>query len=174
MSLMQDTLSNIPLFEGLDSGELDRIAEIGRVEYFPAGKTILEEGEAGPRLLVILSGRVDVLRADPSGVQRSIAVCGPGDVLGEISLLLELPRSATVRALDDLKCFTMDRGSFQDMVDAGDPAALKMGMSLARSLATRILTLNTKVLKLLADTEDGTRLHDRFESERQTLFRLWP
>ncbi|MEZ4317326.1 MAG: cyclic nucleotide-binding domain-containing protein [Myxococcota bacterium] len=173
MATLQETLSAIPLFEGLEPAEIDRLVEIGRVEYFGAGGTILAEGEEGPRLLVILEGRVEVLREDAGGVPRSIGVCGAGEVLGEISLLLELPRSATVRALDDLKCFTMDRNTFQEMVDAGDPAALKMGMALARSLASRLLTLNDRVLDLLSASEEGARLHDRFASERQTLFRLW-
>ena len=173
MSTMQDTLSDVPLFAELDDAELLRIAEIGRVEYFNRGATILAEGEHGPRLLVILDGSVEILRADPNGVDRSVGTATTGDVLGEISLLLELPRSASVRALDDIKCFTMDRTSFQEMVKAGDPAALKLGMALARTLATRLLALNDRVLSLLNAVDDGTRLHDQFGAERQTLFRLW-
>jgi CRP/FNR family transcriptional regulator len=168
---IEETLATVALFEGLTDEEVARIAAIGRVEYFARDATLFSEGEEGPRLLVVLEGRVDILRADPSGVKRSVGVSGPGEVLGEVSLLLELPRSATVRALEDLKCFTMNRNAFQDMVDDGDPAALKLGIALARGLATRLLTLNDRVLGLLAEGDRGRSLHDVLDTT-PGLFRL--
>jgi len=170
---LDNTLADVPLFRGLDESELGRIEEIGRIEYFNAGSTVMAQGELGPRLLVVLEGRVDILKTDAAGIERSIGQAAAGEVLGEISLLLDLPRSATVRALEDLRCFAMNRASFREMVDTGDPAALKIGMALARSLAARLVLLNDRVLDLLSATEDGTRLEDRFASERQSLFRLW-
>ena len=168
---IEETLGTVALFEGLTDDEIRRIASIGRVEYFNQDATLFAEGELGPRLLVVLEGRVDVLRSDAAGVRRSVGSVGPGEALGEISLLLELPRSATVRALDDLKCFTMDRTSFTDLVDAGDPAALKLGMALARGLATRLLKLNDRMLGLLAESDAGTNLHDVLDTS-PGLFRL--
>lgn len=163
-------LAGVELFRGLTAEERARLAELGRVEYWRAGATLLEEGARGPRMIVLLEGRVEVLRRDPRGAPRPIAVVGPGEVLGETALLLDLPRTATVRALDDLKVFAMDRAAFQERVDAGDPAALKVGYALSRTLARRLVALNDRVVGLLAENDD---LRERFGEARQAVFSLW-
>lgn len=174
MSTVRDALARTTLLAPLTSDELDRLVEIGRIEYFPKGAMVLEQGDLGPRLLVVLDGKVEVSRADAAGVSRVLGVAGPGEVLGEIGLLLEVPRTASARTLTELKCFTMDRVAFQEMLDATDPAALKLGIQIARTLANRLLQLNDRVLALLAAAdEDGLTLHDRFGIERQELYRLW-
>ena len=171
MSSPRQALAATVLLGALSSDELDRILEIGRIEHFPTGGLVLAEGEKGPRLLVVLEGEVEVHRRDAAGIDRSLGVVGAGEVLGEISLLLDLPRTASVRARSPLKCFAMDRGAFQEMVEAGDPAAYKLGLQLARSLAARLLDLNDRVVDLLGST-DGT-LPDQFHAQRQSVFRLW-
>lgn len=174
MSTVREALARTALLAPLSTDELDRLVEIGRIEYFPRDALVLEQGDVGPRLLVVLDGRAEVSRADGSGVARVLGDVGPGDVIGEMALLLDLPRSASVRALTELKCFTMDQVAYQEMVDASDPAALKLGMQIARTLASRLLLLNDRVLGLLAAADDeGLTLHDRFGVERQELYRLW-
>lgn len=174
MSSIRDALARTALLSPLSADEIDRLVAIGRVEYFARDAVVLEQGEHGLRLLVVLAGEVEVVRADANGVSRTVGVAGPGEVLGEISLLLGRPRTATVRAQTELKCFAMDRSAFQDLVEASDPAALKLGMQIARTLAGRLLTLNDRVLALLSAADDeGLTLHARFGIERQELYRLW-
>ena len=134
---------------------------------------LLEEGTVGPRLMVILEGEVEVLRLDPSGVQRPIATLGEGEVLGELSLLLELPRTASVVARRDLRVFSMDRAVFNRMVDEGDPAALRFGLELSRVLASRLVQLNGTVVDLLMAAEGSEPLRERIGEARQEIFRLW-
>lgn len=174
MSSLRERLTATALLRRLEPDELDRLIEIGRIEYFAEGAELMAQGEAGLRLLVVLDGEAEVLRAGSSGAARPIAVVGAGEVLGEIGLLLDVPCTATVRALSELKCFTMDRAAYQELVDCGDLAGLKLGMELARTLASRLLKLNDRVLSLLsAADEEGLTLHDRFGVERQEIFRLW-
>ena len=99
---IRETLRGTALFEPLDSDGLDRFVDVGRVEYWPEGSSIVEQGENGPRMMVILEGQGKVSRLDASGVPRRIATLGPGDVVGEIALLLDMPRTATVEALEIL------------------------------------------------------------------------
>ena len=75
-------------------------------------------------------------------------VRGSGEVIGEMSLLLDLPRTATVRACDDIRVFAMDRAAFEQLVEDGDVAALKFGMALSRVLASRVVDLNSKLVAL--------------------------
>jgi CRP-like cAMP-binding protein len=167
---IEEALVATGLFGDLSPEELARVAEVGRVEYWKPEAMVLEEGTFGPRMMVLLEGRVEILRRDSVGILRSIAELGPGDVLGEMSLLLELPRTATVRAIDDLRVFAMDRAAFQEMVDAGDPAVLKLGLQLSRVLARRLMALNDRVMSLLQENET---LRLRFGDTRQEVFRLW-
>ncbi len=171
MTDLADTLRGIPLFHGLPESELRRLGDLGRVEYWQEGALILEEGAVGPRMMVILEGQVEILRRDGSGVQRSIAELGAGEILGEMSFLLDLPRTATVRAVTALKVFAMDRTAFLELVEAGDAACLKLGFALSRVLAVRLTRLNDRVAELLGHVESGTR--ERFHEARQDLFNLW-
>jgi CRP/FNR family cyclic AMP-dependent transcriptional regulator len=171
MSDLVDTLSRVPLFEALQPSDLAHLAEVGRLEYWQAGSIVLEEGTMGPRMMVVLSGEVEILRRDQTGVQRAIATLGAGEILGELGLLLDLPRTATVRALAPLQVFAMDRTAFQELVDASDPAALRLGLSLSRVLAVRLMKLNDRVVELLAAGESATR--ERFRDARQQIFNLW-
>ncbi len=165
------TLQLLPIFNLLRPEEVERITEVGRVEYWQEGALVLEERAVGPRMMVVLEGRVEVLRRDKAGVQRAIAELGPGEILGEMSLLLELPRSATVRAVTPLRVFAMDQAAFQELVDQDDPATLKLGLALSRILAMRLMRLNDRVLDLLGQAEGGVR--ERFHEARQEIFNLW-
>lgn len=168
-----EALGKTQIFQGLSDAEVSRIVEVGRVEYWQENALVLEEGSYGPRMMVILEGTVEILRRDPNGVQRTITELGPGEILGEMSLLLEMPRTATVRAISELRVFAMDRAAFQELVDSGDPAILKFGLQLARVMAVRLMNLNDKVVDLLMASEGAGPLREKFSKARQEIFNLW-
>ena len=141
-------LKALPIFASLSEVELERIQDTGRVEYYGNNAPVLSEGESGPRMVVILEGSVDVLRSDSEGNLHKLAHLTVGEVIGEMSLLLDLPRTATVRACDDIRVFAMDRAAFEQLVEDGDVAALKFGMALSRVLASRVVDLNSKLVAL--------------------------
>ena len=163
-------LTRLDLFRGLTEDDGRRIAELGRIEYWKEGALVLEEGAFGPRMMVLIEGEVEILRRDANGVERSIGRVGPGEALGEMSLLLDLPRTATVRAQSDLKVFAMDREAFLERVRAADPAVLRLGFELSRALARRLMGLNERVLSLLAENDE---MRHRFGEARQQVFQLW-
>jgi len=160
------------LCQGLTRSELVRVAESGRVEHWPEGSVVMEEGTQGPRVVVLLDGRVQILKRSDDGRERKIAEVGPGGVLGEVGLLHDRPRSATVRASEPLRVFAMDRSTFQEMVEDGDPAALKMGLAIARVLSSRVVALNDKVVDLLEQLS-GHQPVEEFSEFRQQLFTKW-
>lgn len=169
----RETLAKHPLFCELTPDGVDRLVDVGRIEYWPEGAVLLEEGSVGPRMMLVLEGTVEVRRKDSNGVNRTLARLASGEILGEMSLLLDMPRTASVVATDDLRVFSMDRAAFSRMVDEGDPAALRFGMELARMLASRLITLNATVVDLLVAVEDSEPLQQRFGEARQQIFRLW-
>ncbi|MBX2797340.1 MAG: cyclic nucleotide-binding domain-containing protein [Myxococcales bacterium] len=158
------------LFSALDPPAVARVAEVGRVEHWTKGAVVLEEGAFGPRMMVILQGSVEILRRDGAGVQRAITTLSSGDVLGELSLLLDLPRTATVRAQQEVQLFALDREAFVDLVRVEDPTFLLLGYHLSRTLARRLIALNDRTVSLLAENDE---LKERFGEARGELFELW-
>lgn len=144
MNDLAQQLSRIDLCAGLTRPELFRLLEAGRVETWPSNSVIMEEGSSGPRLVILLEGEVKVYKS-----KQLMAELGPGTVLGEMSLLRDAPRSASVVAHTELRLFAIDRRTFEEMAGDGDPAALKLGLSMARVLARRVADLNLKVVELL-------------------------
>lgn len=167
---IHDTLANTALFGALGDDGIARFVEFGRVEYWSQGSEVLSEGDQGPRLLVLLEGRAEILRRDPSGVARTLATAGPGDVLGEMALLLEAPRTATVRALTDIRAFSIDRHVFAERVEDGDPAALRFGLEVGRVLAERLLRLDELVVELWMQLDGAEPMKERIAAAREELF----
>ncbi len=164
-------LEGTALCRGLTRPELLRVVEAGRVERWPVGATVMEEGSQGPRVLVLLEGRVDVVKRDADGRERVLAEVGPGGILGEMGLLHDQPRSASVRAAEPLQVFAFDRLTFQEMVEDGDPAALKMGLAIARVLTQRVVALNERLVELLAKLPDEPPIRDLSEYRSKLLTR---
>ena len=97
-----NVLRQAALFEGLSQEELQAIAALCQSRSFRSGETITTQGEHGDELFVVSQGFVEVTLTDPGGGEPRIVVqLGPGQIVGEMSLVDRGPRSATVRALTD-------------------------------------------------------------------------
>ncbi len=122
-------LQAIPLFAPLPGLALERIAfGMEPVEFAP-GETIIREGDAGDRVYVIAEGRVDVTTGG-----LFVASLGPGDIFGEIALLREVPRTATVTAREPLRAFALERPVFLDAVAGNPDTALLADMTVGARL----------------------------------------
>ena len=125
-------LRDNPLFAGLSADEVLPIATITEQKSFPAGEVIFKEGAAGEHLYLISRGRVEVLRDD-----KHLNELGVGECFGEMALLDSAPRSATVRALDDVSLVTIAREDFMDLLDVYPAIARAIALVLAGRLRNR-------------------------------------
>lgn len=114
---------------------------LGRV--YAAGDTIVRQGEVGDCMFVVLHGTVEVLRSEGGRTVR-IAELGPGEMFGEMALCEKQPRSATVRAKDEVRALTVDRRTFLRRVQE-DPS---LAFNVLRALSSRIRALDAEVAKL--------------------------
>ncbi|UCF36736.1 MAG: cyclic nucleotide-binding domain-containing protein [Acidobacteriota bacterium] len=83
---------------------------------FPAGETIFEQGDFPDRLYLIGSGQADVIRRDGNGTEVLLAQLGPGEVFGEMGVLGNVPRTATVRASTELEVLSIHRTYFSPLI----------------------------------------------------------
>jgi len=130
-----DVLTNVPLFAGLDARAIEALAGFTFRKTFEAGELIVEEGRTGNGLFIIVSGSAEVIKGLQTAQPRTVAKLGAGDPIGEMALLGEWPRSASVRALEATECVGIDRWIFLDHLDKEPKLALRMLQILALRLA---------------------------------------
>ncbi len=101
--------------------------------HFPQGSILFREGDLGTEMFVIHQGRVEIFQKEGGG-ERSLAVLEPGDFFGEISLLDDLPRSASARASTDVIVIEVRRSTFVDLLRRHPEIAVRMLRKLTRRL----------------------------------------
>jgi len=126
MSVSPDTLKKVPLFAGLDNKELNEIATSMRERRFKAGDTVTQEGAGGVGFFIVEEGEADV---DVGGQARG--TIGPGDYFGEIALINESPRTATLTARTDMLCYGMTPWDFRPLVESNSVIAWKLLTAMA-------------------------------------------
>jgi CRP/FNR family transcriptional regulator, cyclic AMP receptor protein len=104
-------LGRCPFFAGLSRRELVEIAKVTEDMEVDEGKALTREGESGREFFVIIEGEVSVTK-DGSEIRK----LGPGDFFGEIALLEDTPRTATVTATMPLRFFVLTRQSFRSLL----------------------------------------------------------
>jgi len=133
--MSEDTLARVDLFSTLNKKELQELAKSCQERSYPAGTTILSQGDTGVGLYVLKSGKVRVIQANnPDRAETELAVVGPGDVLGEMALLDDLPRSASVVAIDDVTALLLPIWEFRSILRSHPDIALKLLAVLSRRL----------------------------------------
>jgi CRP-like cAMP-binding protein len=106
-----DALGACPFFERLSRGDLLELAKITEDLEVEAGKTLTREGQSGSEFFVIVDGEVSVTKDG-----QEIRMLGPGDFFGEIALLEDTPRTATVTAKTPLRFFVLTRQAFRSLL----------------------------------------------------------
>ena len=141
-----------PLFNGLEMAAAERLLDQQRPLSAPADQTLLLFQDEGEGLLLIRSGLAKVRAFAGDGSEVVMAVLGPGDLLGDMAVLLGGVRSADVVALTPLEAVRLMARPFRELVHA----ELHLALSLARLQAERLLTLNERFL--LRGSDATTRL----------------
>jgi CRP/FNR family cyclic AMP-dependent transcriptional regulator len=124
-----EALQRVPLFADLSGDELAQIALLFKERHFSAGETVVKEGSDGAAFFLIESGEATVSVA---GAKRESL--RPGDYFGEIALIDEGVRSATITATSDLVCYGLTFWEFRPLLIENGAISLKMLQSLAKKL----------------------------------------
>ena len=125
-----DHLQQVPMFSVCSKRDLQLVARRAEDVRVAAGKVLVNEGETGHEFFVIVDGKVKVSRKG-----RRIATSGAPDFVGEIALIEEIPRTATVTAETPVCLFVLTRKDFRHLLDENRSVERKLLRALARRLA---------------------------------------
>jgi CRP-like cAMP-binding protein len=126
---IDERLAEIPLFQGLSKKELSHISSLATRLELPAGKALTKEGQQGYEFIIVLEGEVEVRQHG-----QVIAKRGAGDYFGEIALLDNRPRTATVMAITPVVIEVIERREFLGLV-AENP---EIGQKIMATMAQRL------------------------------------
>ena len=134
-------LSQTPVFAGLPRRLLGRLAVQFFEKRYAEGEVIFHEGDPGKGLFVVLDGEVEIVQETKEG-ERRLASLGPSTAFGELALIDDLPRAATVRASAPSRLLILYRSHFEALVASDRGIALVIMQNLLRTLAGYVRAAN--------------------------------
>ena len=148
MSLLQEfeLLRQIPFFADMEAPRLKLLAFMSQRVAYDAGNTVFRQGDAADAAYLIIEGEADILVDTPTG-PITIATLRPNDVLGEMAILCDMPRTATVRAKTRLVALRIAKEPFLRMVREFP----NMAVSIMRELAHRLERTNQQLQGALSE-----------------------
>lgn len=142
MSLNEEVelLRNIPLFSKIDPSKLKLLAFASERVIFGAGQELFHQGDSGDTAYIIIDGNADVLIDSPGG-ELAVAKIGKNELVGEIAILCDVPRTATLRADGQVTTLAISKDLFFQMVREYPD----MGIEIMRELAQRLEQTNAQL-----------------------------
>jgi CRP/FNR family cyclic AMP-dependent transcriptional regulator len=128
-----DLLKEIPLFGGCSQKELRAVADVADELVFPAGTVVMREGDEGRELVVLIDGDVTVTKRG-----RKLATRSAGDFLGELALVTQRPRTATVTAATDLRALVVTARDFDRLLREAPSIAVKVLRAVGERLGPEL------------------------------------
>ena len=133
--MYEETLAHVELFAGLEKKDLQQLAGACRERVYSAESILIKQGDTGVGLYIITDGTVRITKeTDPDKPELDLGTAGPGNVLGEMSLLDDLPRSANVIAVSDVTALLLPVWEFRTTLRNHPDIALRLLSTLSRRL----------------------------------------
>ncbi|MCB9650774.1 MAG: cyclic nucleotide-binding domain-containing protein [Deltaproteobacteria bacterium] len=137
-----EVLKQLPIFAELTLDEMKAFYQVCQQVSFPAGAIIIEQGHPGTGLYISREGHMQVSKVLNGGQETVLARLPPGKFVGEMSLVDDVPTSARVKALDEVKTLFIDRQRFETFMFEHDLIALRVYKSFVKTLGERLRQQN--------------------------------
>jgi CRP/FNR family transcriptional regulator, cyclic AMP receptor protein len=139
MDELLQIIRQIEIFHGLNEAQLRHLAQITRREEYASGDTILEQDSAGDSMYIIAEGQVEVLKRDAEGEPQTALFLGEGQMFGELALLDQGLRTATIVADDDpTVVYVLMRDSVEALCSADTAIGYRLMRNIALDLAFKL------------------------------------
>jgi CRP/FNR family transcriptional regulator len=168
-----ELIGGLPLFATLTGEELADVAAVAEALHFGQGGTVLREGDYSNSCYIITAGHAAAVREHRDGRAITLAHFGPGDLFGELAMLDDQRRSATVKALDELDVIAIGGAEMRRLVREHPGIAVKMITSLAQKLrqtnerlaGQSFQTVQSRVAKALSELVETARAEETTDGE---------
>lgn len=162
-------LRALPIFDALDAAGLELLARASSLRHAPRGSIVLHEGDHTDNIYFVVNGGLKVLVADDDGREVILSILGPGELFGEMGVLDDHPRSATVVATQSSDLVVISKADFQRCLQAN----FNISLFIMRGLVKRLRQADRKIESLalmdvygrvarllldLAEEQDGRRV----------------
>jgi CRP/FNR family transcriptional regulator, cyclic AMP receptor protein len=134
-------LRNVPLFSVLTESQLAVLTSVVNRKSFPRATTIMAAGDATDSLYVVISGRLKVLMSDDEGREVILSMLGPNEYFGEMGLIDDSPRSASVVTLESCELLVLSKRDFRKCLSEN----FEMAMTVMRGLVKRLREADKKI-----------------------------
>ena len=142
---VEELVAQVDLFQGLDQRHLTHLARCTKVERFEPGQVVIGQGDVGHALYIVVSGLVEVRRERPGQEPLILHTLGSGQFFGEMALLDDYPRSATIIAVEDTECLTLWKWHFRIALESHPEIAVVMLPELSRRLRQAMRRLEAQM-----------------------------
>ena len=143
-------LKKIPLFEGLNSAQLTKVAAITTERIVEVGEKIFTEGQTGNEFFIIIEGRVRISKHVPGVGEEALAILDTGTYFGEMALVDDTPRSADAVAHTRCKLRVIKRDELDGLMFTDKDIAYTLLWTFVRTLAVRLRDTNEKIKAFFA------------------------
>lgn len=126
LDMIRDALADSDVFGALYDDEIDKLAEYGSVSTIPAGRTVINRGDPGDSMMIVLSGRMKVSNISSDGKEAILNFIDEGRCFGEIALLDGKQRTADVAAMEKTEVLVLRRGEVIRFIETHPDVALRM------------------------------------------------
>lgn len=166
-------LARVPLFSALAEDELSHVAEVAVPRTFTAYQVVFREGDASDTCYIIRNGHVRAVRGHMDGRSITLAHFGPGDIFGELAMLDEEKRSATIETLEDTEAIAILGSDMRRLLREHPDIAVKLISALGRRLRETnerlarqsFQTVQSRVATTLAQLVEAARTEGAAEAD---------
>jgi len=165
---VRDLRRCFPAARSLARDDAERLLALGAMEEHPIGTVLFEEGAPATGLHLLLEGVVEVGASLAEGDPVPLGRLAPGEVLGEMGLIENAPRSGRAVAATRVRTLALDREAYRTLAQTGDPLACWLLDVIARGLARRVSSMTARVAYARLQPERAHAvLQDRLERTRR-------
>jgi CRP/FNR family transcriptional regulator len=137
-----ELLRSVPLFAGLEEGELERFSQVAVPRSFPAGTRVFHEGDSSDACYIVSEGSFRVTREHSDGRAITLATLGPGEIFGELAMLDGDTRSASAESITDGTLLALPANDVRGLLARNPEIALKLVAGLVRRLRAANMRLS--------------------------------
>jgi CRP-like cAMP-binding protein len=138
---MNAFLNKVPLFQGLNKRQLSLLAKRFIPRSYKAGEAIVTQGKGGEGMFTIISGKAEAVVETVDGEKSVVNTFGPTDFFGEVAMLDDGPRTASVLASEATECLVLTRSDFISLIQNDAEMATEIAVALAKRLRRAVGTL---------------------------------